>query len=179
MLVVAVPPIVPPRLLSLLCRAGLCGRVFSCWRSLFSSNPNPSLCFVPPPSTSTCTLAIFSIVGTAQPGLRLSCGGENLLTGENWEWNSWGEQQGEICVSSLDCVTLFCDHEHLQTDRRPLSSGCNHHPAAQDMEEQVMCRWAFAVILQHALYCSPLRYSWMCPFLSVTVTVGSLCPAAS
>ncbi|MEQ2242668.1 hypothetical protein ILYODFUR_038354 [Ilyodon furcidens] len=32
------------------------------------------------------------------------------------------------------------NNEHLQTDRRPLSSGCYHHPSAKNMEKQVLCR---------------------------------------
>lgn len=32
-------------------------------------------------------------------------------------------------------------HEHFQVNRRSLSSSSHHHPAAKNMEIQVLCRW--------------------------------------
>lgn len=32
-------------------------------------------------------------------------------------------------------------HEHFQANRRSLSSSSHHHPAAKNMENQVLCRW--------------------------------------
>lgn len=34
------------------------------------------------------------------------------------------------------------NHEYFQTHRRSLAFSCYHHPAAEDLEEQVLCGWA-------------------------------------
>lgn len=39
-------------------------------------------------------------------------------------------------------------HEHFQANRRSLSPSSHHHPAAKNMENQVLCRW---VALNHLL----------------------------
>lgn len=55
-------------------------------------------------------------------------------------------------ASSAKSVISFCDNERLQTDRGPLSSGCYHHPATQNMEKQVVCRCVFYYICYNVAF---------------------------
>lgn len=48
-----------------------------------------------------------------------------------------GTTNRDLCLQPR---SLLCKHERVQADGRPVSPGCHHHPAAQDMEEQVLCR---------------------------------------
>lgn len=44
-------------------------------------------------------------------------------------------------------VYLSCKNEHLQTDRGPFPSRCHHHPPPENMEKQVVRRWAQALLI--------------------------------
>lgn len=85
--------------------------------------------FPTPPSTSTCTLAIFSIVNL---GCHLQ---DNTVFPE-----SLLEGKGKELRGLHGLYYTFCKNEHLQVDGGSVSSGCYHHPAAENMEKQVLCR---------------------------------------
>lgn len=149
---VAVPPSVTSSLLHPLGSTFLCtaryGRVVWCCRSNSSPIRACLVCIPTPPSTSTCTLAIFSIVWIPHPGLPLSWEQDAFPQGSFWceTIYSWRKKR-DICVSFLAVsVISTCNDEHLQAVRGPLSSGCYHYPASQNMEKQVVCRWELAVI---------------------------------
>ena len=115
----------------------------------FSSNPNPRLCLPTPPSTSTCTLAIFSIpLRTRSPVSRRAEPNRTEPVQPSYGTNKCDQEAASALRGDLSALAASADpsrrHEHLQTDRGPVSSGCHHHPAAQSMEEQVLCRWAWA-----------------------------------
>lgn len=107
------------------------------------SNANLSMCFVPPPSTSTCTLAIFS-----SPWIPVCCASKlSRRIFHTRQDQAWPVSKSTLASQLCLCYFSFCSYEHLQAHRRSFSSGCYHHPATQNMEKQVVCRWALDIAL--------------------------------
>lgn len=128
-------------------KSSLFRRIVSCRPSDFSPIKTSLYVVARPLPRRPAHSPYFHPVWTPHPGLQLDWGGYAFAQDYLKCGAIYSNGKGNICASFLAVSVLFCNNEHLQTDRRPLSFGCYHHPATQNMEKQVMCRWVLSSVL--------------------------------